>query len=181
MSSSTLRRIVLVGLMGSGKTAVGREIAKRIGWTFLDFDEEIEVEVGTTVAEMFETRGEAYFRSIEERVANKLLSREGVVLGSGGGWAAEPGRLDGLPSGTETFWLRVTAEEAVRRASRHPEKRPLLAGSDPLGAALKLLAERTPQYECADWTVDTVGLSVEDVATQISEILEQRYPKTRTV
>ncbi len=134
-----------------------------------------------SVAEIFEREGEPYFRSLEERVAGDLLTGSRVVLGSGGGWAAAPGRLDSVPEGTATFWLRVSPEEAVRRASRHLAKRPLLDRPDPLEAASRMLAEREASYAAARWTVDTERSSVEDVTAGILEILEREYPDSRVV
>jgi shikimate kinase len=175
---SALRRIVLVGFMGSGKTSVGRALASALGWRFIDFDDLVEAEAGMTVAQLFAERGEAHFRALEQRIAAAALAEDEVVLGSGGGWAAANGRLDELPPGTETFWLRVTAEEAVRRASAQPGRRPLLASADPGRAATQLLAERTPHYRRARWTVDTEHRAIEDVTAGILEILAREYPDT---
>ena len=180
MKETRLRRVVLVGFMGSGKSTVGRLVADQLGWRFVDFDETIEAEAGVSIPDMFSTRGEGHFRSVEQRVADKLLTLERVVLGSGGGWAAKPGRLDELPVGTETFWLRVTAEEALRRVDQQGGNRPLLAGSDALETATRLVEERAPRYARADWAVDTTSVSVEDVTAQILGILRNRYPYIRT-
>ena len=180
MTFRALERVLLVGFMGSGKTSVGRQLAERLGWRFVDFDDEIEAEVGETVAEIFRRRGERWFRGVEARVAERLLGERNVVLGSGGGWAAAaPGRLSGVPEGTATFWLRVSPEEALRRAGRRPGTRPLLDRPDPLEAARGLLVERAPRYGEARWTVDTEGSSVEDVTAGILEILAREYPGSR--
>ena len=177
---NTLERVLLVGFMGSGKTSVGKRLARRLGWRFVDFDDEVEAEAGATVAEIFAQRGEPGFRSLEARVAERLLGEREVVLGSGGGWAtAEPGRLTGVPEGTATFWLRVSPGEAVRRAGRRPGTRPLLDRPDPLAAAERLLEERAPRYGEARWTVDTEGSSVEDVTAGVLEILARAYPEIR--
>jgi len=179
VSSRRLERILLVGFMGSGKTSVGRSVADRLGWRFIDFDTEVEAEAGAPIPRIFEEHGEPYFRALEERIADRLLGETGVVLGSGGGWAAAPGRLTDVPAGTETFWLAVSPEQAVARASARPGSRPLLAGPDPLERASKLLAERAPVYRSARWTVDTEDASVEDVSSRIQEILTREYPDLR--
>jgi shikimate kinase len=180
VTSPALERVLLVGFMGSGKTSVGRLLAERLGWAFVDFDDEIEAEAGQSVAEIFAGQGERRFRSLEAGVAARLLARRDVVLGSGGGWAAAaPGRLAGVPGGTATFWLRVTPEEAVRRAGKEPGTRPLLGGPDPRAAARRLLEKRAPRYGEARWTVDTERSSVEDVTAGILEILAREYPGTR--
>jgi shikimate kinase len=166
-----IRRVVLVGFMGSGKSAVGRRLARRLGWTFVDLDARVEAVEGRPVAAIFAGSGEAYFRAVEAREAEAVLAQDRVVLAAGGGWAAEPGRLAGLPDGTASVWLRVSAEEAVRRARTRSGKRPLLAGPDPLGTARELLRRREPAYAQAGVEVDTEGKSVEDVAARIQELL----------
>ena len=163
--------------MGSGKTSVGRAVADHLGWRFIDFDAEVVREAGASIPEIFSSRGEPYFRDLEARVAARLLAEKGVVLGSGGGWAAVPGRLGSLPSGTVSFWLEVSAATAVQRATSQPGERPLLDRADPLEEASRLLAERSPHYGDATWAVDTEDSTVEDVAARILEILEREHPE----
>ena len=177
MTSGALERVLLVGFMGSGKSSVGRAVAARLAWRFIDFDDEIVAEAGATIPEIFERDGEPHFRALEARVADRLLAEREVVLGSGGGWGAVPGRLTGLPPGTECFWLRVSPETAVRRAAREPGARPLLEWGDPLEEASRLLRERDPVYRQARWTVDTDDSTVEDVSARILEILMREHPE----
>jgi len=174
-----LDRVLLIGFMGSGKTSVGRRVAKALGWRFVDFDDAIQAEAGATVTEIFASRGEPEFRALEARVAERLLGDRRVVLASGGGWAAAaPGRVRAVPPGTATVWLRVSPEEAVQRAGRSGT-RPLLARPDALEEAGRLIAQRHPYYEEARWTVDTERSSVEDVAARVLAILAQEYPDIR--
>ena len=177
MTARALDRVLLVGFMGSGKTSVGQLVAERLGWRFVDFDDEIEREAGAPIAALFAEHGEAHFRAIEARVADRLLAEQGVVLGSGGGWGGVPGRLTTLPAATGSFWLEVSAPTAIQRTSREPGIRPLLDGPDALDTAARLLAERAPFYRQARWAVDTEHSSVEDVSARILEILMQEYPK----
>ena len=111
-------------------------------------------------------------------MARELLASAGLVLASGGGWAAQPGRLSELPQETVSVWLDVDAEEAVRRVKRDAVARPLLAGSAPEAEARKLLERRRAAYASADWRVDTNGHSVEDVTSRILEILENAGTRT---
>jgi len=173
-----LDRVLLVGFMGSGKTSVGRKLAEGLGWRFVDFDDEVEEAAGASVPEIFAGRGEPWFRELEARVAERWLSERRVVLGSGGGWAAAvPGRLTGLPDETATFWLRVSPEEAVRRAKSQPGARPLLDRADSLAAVRELVEKRASRYAEARWMVDTEGSSVEDVTARILEILAREFPE----
>ena len=176
MTDPRLRRVVLVGFMGAGKTSVGRVVADALGWRFVDFDEVIEAEAGVDVAEIFRRWGEPHFRALEERVGHRLLQQDEVVLGTGGGWAAREGRLTDLPPGTASFWLRVSATTAVERATGQPGRRPLIAGEDPIGRAARLLSERADAYGRARWAVDTEGSTVDDVSARILEILASEYP-----
>ena len=171
-----MRRVLLVGFMGAGKSSVGRLVAEGLGWDFVDLDTEIERRAEMTIPEIFGSLGESYFRTIESEAAADVLSRTGVVVAPGGGWAASPGRLESLPPGTRSVWLSVSAEEAVRRASSQPGQRPLLTGTDVLGAARRLITERAPYYRLADVEVDTDGLSVEDVSARILDIVSDPAP-----
>lgn len=172
MTPSAVRRILLVGFMCSGKSTVGRRVAERLGWGFIDVDDTIVTEVGTPIAVIFEERGEAYFRDVEERLTREAMSRERVVIATGGGWGAAAERLRSVPDGTATVHLRVSPEVAAIRAAASAGSRPLLSGQDTLSAARNLLSQRLSGYASARWEVDTADDTVEDVSARILEILE---------
>lgn len=154
--------------MGAGKTTVGALLADALDWRFIDLDAEIVREVGIPVAEIFRTRGEAAFRNLEAQLTARLSSLHHAVFAPGGGWMMDPGNLRRLPSGTRTVWLRVTAEEAVRRAQAAGTERPLLSGVlDPVAAARTLLERREPLYRTADLTVDVNGRTPADIVGEI--------------
>jgi len=170
--------VVLLGFMAAGKTAVGAELARRLGWTHLDLDELIEAREGRRIAEIFAADGEARFREMEEEATRDVASMRGVVLTPGGGWITRPGNLEALGTGTLSVWLKVSAGEAVRRAGAAPGERPLLAGPDPLAAARRLLERRTPLYARAALHVDTEGTPPDRVAQIIeAEVLARRGPQ----
>jgi len=166
------RRILLVGFMGSGKSTVGPLLARALSWPFLDVDACVEAEEGRAIRAIFREEGEPYFREVERRVTDSLLSRSEVVLASGGGWAGVPDRLRALPNGTVSVWLRVSAEVAVVRAGGGD--RPLLEGPDPLEAARRLLRVREAAYAQADLEVDTNERTPDDVSATILALLERR-------
>lgn len=170
-----LGRILLVGFMGSGKSSVGRALGRALDWRFVDFDDAVSAEEGRSVPEIFRASGEDHFRRAEARVGQRLLGEDRVVLASGGGWAAAPGRLDALPPGTATFWLRISSDEAVRRVGGGAGLRPLLAAPGAEERATRLLEEREPFYRLANWAVDTDGRSVEDVTAEVLGILRREY------
>ena len=149
MATSTWERVVLVGFMGSGKSTVGRLLARRLGWVLVDLDEAVEAATGIKVAELFRTRGEAAFRQLEAEAGVAAAARARVVIAPGGGWSLVPGRLDGLPEGSLTVWLRVRPETAARRATGTRRVRPLLSGPEPVARARELLREREPAYSRA--------------------------------
>jgi shikimate kinase len=166
-----IQLIVLVGLMAAGKSTVGKLLAEKVGWRFIDLDEEIVREAGTSIAEIFRTAGEPAFRAMERRLTAALHSVAPAVLAPGGGWITNPGVLDALPAGARLVWLRVSPEEAVRRALATGEERPLLAGPDPLGAARSLLSAREPLYAAADLIVDVEGRTPADIVQEITDSL----------
>jgi shikimate kinase/3-dehydroquinate synthase len=168
-----VKRILLVGFMGSGKTEVGQALAERLGWSFKDFDQEIRSRVGLPIPRIFREHGEDFFRQMEERVGAELLKEERVVLASGGGWAGALGRMEDLPPGTVSVWLKVSAEEAVRRARQEGPTRPLLAVPDAVGRARELLDQRTPQYSKADLEVDSTDSTPGALAEAIEHLLNE--------
>lgn len=146
--------------MASGKTTVGRSVARRLGWDFVDVDEAVEAREGRSVAQIFGGDGEGRFRALEAEETARALARDEVVVASGGGWAAQDeGRLDAVPEGTLTVWLRVDPATAVKRARESRSVRPLLAGPEPLEAAIALSAERAPFYARARLHLDSTDVS----------------------
>jgi len=171
-------RIVLVGMMCSGKTAVGAALAERLGWAHLDLDREIEREAGRPVREIFAAEGEAAFRAMEADATRRIAGGSRVVLSPGGGWITNPQLLDLLGPGTLCVWLRVSPEEAVRRSAGAPGERPLLAGPDPLGAVRRLLAERERFYARAHLHLLTDGRSAGDAAREIHTLIRDRITES---
>jgi shikimate kinase len=170
-SRQHVRRILLVGFMAAGKTTVGRILANRLGWRFRDVDEAIVRETGRTIAEIFASSGENVFRKLEAERTAAFLDETEAVISPGGGWAATSGSLDALPDGTVTVWLRVSAEEAVRRALAAGAVRPLLAGSDPVAAARELMGTREASYRRADLTIEVEGRDPVDIAADIEMLI----------
>lgn len=159
-------RVILIGFMAAGKTTVGRVLAERLGWRFVDFDEEIVRRSGETVPQIFREHGEAVFRALEARLTAELRSLDRAVIAPGGGWVTTPAALDNLPPGTLLVWLRVSAEEAIRRVGGGRD-RPLLAGADPLERARALMAERESLYRRADLVIDVDGRTPAEIAAAI--------------
>ena len=147
--------LILVGLPGSGKSSLGRRVARQLGVPFLDFDIEIERLEGRTIAEIFAGSGEAYFREREHTLTMTLRDRPSMVLAPGGGWAADPRNPALLRPPVRIIYLRVSARTAVRRMGYGVQRRPLLAGRDPVGALEELLERRAPVYATADVVVET--------------------------
>lgn len=162
---------MLLGFMGAGKSTIGPLVAERLGWRFIDVDQEIMRQEGMTIAELFRTRGEEAFRALENRLTAGLSCHARTVLAPGGGWVLRPGALDSLPDSACTVWLRVSPEEAVRRLRGTLDDRPLLAGADPLAQARELLAQREPLYARAHHIVDVDARAPEDVARQIAALI----------
>jgi shikimate kinase len=170
-----VRRVVLVGFMASGKSTVGAALARRLGWRHLDLDAEIERAEGRTVAEIFAARGEPGFRRLEAELTPRLLSPERSVVSVGGGWVSGPA-WRALPDGTLAVWLRVSAEEVLRRAGPAEQRRarPLLAVADPEAEVRRLLREREPLYRLAAVSIATDGRDPVGIAAEIERIVRGR-------
>jgi shikimate kinase len=160
-------RIVLVGFMGAGKSAVGKRLAKRLGYRFVDMDREIEARAGAKVAVIFRERGEAGFRALEEEAARALASQSEVVVATGGGAFVQPATRALLQQGALTVWLQCSLEAALLRI-RPDGSRPLAQNREIMRA---LLAEREPSYRQADVAVDTSRRTPRGVADRIVELV----------
>jgi shikimate kinase len=167
------RNIFLVGLMGAGKTTVARALARRLGKTFYDTDQEIERRTGVRVQVIFEIEGEAGFRAREAQMVASLTALEDVVLGTGGGVVLRPENRAALKARGFVVYLRAQPRDLYHR-TRHDKSRPLLATDDPLGRLEELQRVRDPLYrEVADLVVDTgrqsVGALVESLLKRLPE------------
>jgi shikimate kinase len=162
--------IFLIGFMASGKTTVGRLLAERLDWTFVDLDKVIEDEAGTTVPEIFAAEGEAGFRKRETDALLAVAKRRKVVVATGGGAPCRDENIEAMVTAGRVFWLDVSAEEAVRRAGS-TSGRPLLDGAaDPLAAAHKLLAARRPFYQRAHAGVVTNDRSPSQIVNELLQV-----------
>jgi shikimate kinase len=148
------RSIVLVGLMGAGKTKIGRRLAARLNLPFFDSDEEIEAAAGETIEEIFTNRGEAVFRDGERRVIARLLSGPVHVLSTGGGAFMDPGTRRVIASRGVSLWLRADLDVLFARVSRRTN-RPLLKTPDPRAVLAELIDRRYPVYAEADIALDS--------------------------
>ena len=159
--------LVLVGLPGVGKTSVGREAARRLGWDFLDFDEEIERREGRTVAALFAERGEAAFRALERALTAEVAGRARIVLAPGGGWAAQPGLMDLLRPPARIIHLAAGPAAVAARLGAGRAARPLLHGGDPAARVAALLRERAAAYARADVVLDTEVIDFDAVVSKV--------------
>jgi shikimate kinase len=164
------RPVVLVGLMGAGKTCVGRLLARRLGLGFVDSDEEVVKASACSIADIFRLYGEAAFREGERKVMRRLLGAGPVVLASGGGAFMDPETRDMIREGATSVWLRASLDTLVARTAGRPG-RPLLEGRDPRAVLESLIAERYPVYARADVVVDTANDAKDAVAERIVRAL----------
>ncbi|MFC3703953.1 shikimate kinase [Devosia honganensis] len=160
------RPVVLVGMMGAGKTTVGRRLASRLGRQFIDSDEEIERAAQMTIPEIFEQRGEAEFRAGEMRVIARLLKENDLVLATGGGAFVNPETRALVRAGAVSVWLKADIDILFERVSRR-SNRPLLKTADPRATLEKLIAERYPIYAQADVTVISRDVPQDNVAGDV--------------
>lgn len=164
--------VYLVGLPGSGKSTVGRHLAKRLGVPFLDSDHVIEERLGCSIRDFFEREGEDRFRDIESEVLDELTRRSGVVLSTGGGSVLRQANREWLHQRGQVVYLRSHPEEIFRRL-RHDRVRPLLQVADPLQRLRDLFAARDPLYrETAHFVIETGRPSVATLVNMIAMQLE---------
>ena len=167
------RSVVLVGMMGAGKSSVGRRLAARLGIAFVDADVEIEKAAGMTISEIFAAQGEAYFRDGETRVIARLLDGGPQVLATGGGAFMNADTRTAIRAKGISVWLRATLDVLTRRIKRRGD-RPLLKNADPAETLRRLIEERDPIYAEADLTVESRDVPHETIVDEMLQGLRAR-------
>jgi XRE family aerobic/anaerobic benzoate catabolism transcriptional regulator len=162
--------IALIGLRGAGKSTLGKMLAKKIGWNFVELNKEIERENGLSVAEIINLYGQEGFRRMEQSALQHLLSRnELTVLATGGGIVSEPLTFDLILSSFYTIWLKAEPEEHMARVRRQGDLRPMADDRSAMAELRNILLSREPLYSRAAAVVDTAGLSVDAAAARLIE------------
>lgn len=161
------RSIVLVGMMGVGKSSIGRRLATRLGIPFVDADAEIEKAAGMSITDIFAHRGEADFRSGEARVIARLLDGGPQVLAAGGGAFMNDGTREAIREKGVSIWLNADLDVLLRRISKRRNERPLLQTGDPEATLRALLIEREPTYAQADLTVHSREVAHNSIVADI--------------
>lgn len=175
------RPILLIGMMGAGKTRMGRQIAKALGLSFTDSDDEIEEAAAMKIPEIFERFGEAYFRDGEKRVVTRLIDDGVKVIATGGGAIMTPETAEAVWSGTLSIWIRAEMDVMVERTGRRDD-RPLLQNGDPREILGELAQKRYPVYEKADIVIDSHNGPAEAILNQALEKIRDflRHEHRRT-
>jgi shikimate kinase len=164
------RSVVLVGMMGAGKSTIGRRLSLRLGMPFLDADAEIEAAAGMSIPDIFESRGEPDFRDGEARVIARLLDSGPAVLATGGGAFMRKETRDRIRDKAVSIWLKGDADIIMRRVKRRSD-RPLLQTADPEATVGRLISEREPVYRQADLTIASRDVPHEKIVEECIEAL----------
>jgi shikimate kinase len=163
--SESLWQVILTGLPGSGKSTVGRALAERIEWDFVDLDAEIARKEGRSVSQIFAENGEERFRDLEALATSELRDRQKLIIAPGGGWVTQTATVSLLRPPARLVYLRVPPQVAAKRIERESDERPLLSGSNLPVRLDSLLLDRESAYLTADLTVNA-ELVVDEVVTQ---------------
>lgn len=168
--SAAGEHVILVGLPGSGKSTIGAAVAAKLGWPFVDLDDEIVRHAGRPIASIFAEEGEAAFRALERRATLALRGAPASVVAPGGGWVTERDTVALLRPPSRMAYLKVSPAEAARRLGATVKSRPLLRG-DPVAALERLLAARAAAYLSADCVMDTEVLSLQEVTASVTAMV----------
>lgn len=167
------RSVVLVGMMGAGKSSIGRRLAARLAMPFVDADTEIELAAGMSIPEIFEAHGEPHFRDGEVRVIARLLGGAPIVLATGGGAVLREETRACIAERAISIWLKADADVILRRVKRRAD-RPLLHTPDPAATIGRLIAEREPVYQLADIAIASRDVPHDRIVDECIDLLHRR-------
>ncbi len=170
--------LIMIGFMASGKTSVGRRLAQRLGYSFLDTDQFIESEIGCSIAEIFSIQDEAYFRELETRLASRLHKLNNTVIATGGGMIISPGNKERLQRTGTIIFLKARRQDILERLQRDSRRPKAREGDDMETTVANLMTNRLPVYEQADIVIETGGKSVNRVCGEI--IRELASPRAKS-
>lgn len=179
LTQSIDKPIVLVGLMGAGKTSVGRRLAKRLNIPFCDADEEIIKAAGCSIEDIFELYGEAAFRDGERKVIMRLLDEAPMVFATGGGAFIDDTAREHIQKKGLSIWLQIPLETLIVR-TEHRGSRPLLKNKDASSTLKSLMETRNPIYETADITINATDDTPDDTAETIIKELEIYFSQSKS-
>lgn len=165
-----MKNIILVGFMGTGKTAVGKELAKKLKMKFIDIDDIIEKREGMEISDIFEQKGEPYFRDVEKKVAREVSKQSNLVIAAGGGVVINEENVKNLKSNGIMICLNASPDKILERTKRYTH-RPLLNVPEPSKRVWELLAKRAQYYARADYQIDTTNLTIDEVVQKILKII----------
>jgi shikimate kinase len=165
------RSIVLTGMMGVGKSSIGRRLAARLGVPFVDADAEIEKSANMSIADIFARHGEDYFRSGEARVIARLLDSGPQILASGGGAVMNVDTRSAIKARGVSIWLKADLDVLMRRIAKRKHERPMLHTDDPAETLRQLLITREPVYALADLTVQSREVPHDAIVAEIMRVL----------
>jgi shikimate kinase len=168
--------IILCGFMGTGKSTIGRIVASRLGWQFVDTDQVIETRQGKSIKEIFDQAGESAFRQLETDLCKELATWTKHVIATGGGMVLRPENRDLLKQAGIVVCLEASAEEIYRRL-QHATNRPLLSSPDPQQRIKELLAARAEAYGALPYRIDTAGCKPSDTANLVIRLWKSRFRK----
>jgi XRE family aerobic/anaerobic benzoate catabolism transcriptional regulator len=168
-------RVALIGLRGAGKSTLGRIVAEKLGWQFVELNKEIERDNGMSVPEIFAMYGQEGYRRFEQAALRKLIVRDGpMLLATGGGIVAEPVTFDLILSSFYTIWLKAEPEEHMRRVREQGDLRPMAGDASAMQELRAILVSREPFYAQARATLDTADLSVEEAAERLQAVIASK-------
>ena len=160
------KNIVLIGFMGSGKSMIARKLAERLKVQVIATDDLAEAKEGKSIQEIFKSKGEAYFRGLEQSIIKEVSLRKGIIIDCGGGVVLRKENLPQLKTNGIVFYLQA-APEVIYERIKHETHRPLLKVPDPLGCIKELYQQRLPLYDQADFTIDANDASIEGPVVEI--------------
>ncbi|MCW9048914.1 MAG: shikimate kinase [Deltaproteobacteria bacterium] len=163
--------IILTGFMGTGKSTLGRLLAKRLGYEFIDTDTEIEKRIGQTIAELFQEQGEGVFRQYEAELVQELAQQQGLVIATGGGLVLNPKNVKALSVNGKIVCLTASPADILGRISKQQNIRPLLQESDPQAKVIELLDQRASVYSQFQ-QLSTSGRHPDDLLAELLEITQ---------